>query len=387
MNDEGLERDLRAALVTDEPGRVPDELRERVTAIPGEVPISPVARRRFPRMLMSVEPLVGIAAAAIILALVIGLRPSGSTPGSSASILPSAPSTASAASSSAPGVVPWVNRSATPSEPAPTPPPGAFARPCGPSDLHVSVGRVGQAMGNLNLPVTLVNRSTTACSLSGYPSLSGVSSTGASVPLRVAHGSYFGDPGSAGNLKPGGVGGLNIGGGAECAAARNGVNRTYPVLRIGLPAGGTVDIPAAFDTSCVVDVSALGAIPLTNPTEPPVSPLQAEISAPATVEQGAVLAYVVALHNTGATAYPLEPCPDFEQALGTGSSAGWVATITYGLLNCDAVHEVPAGGTVSYEMRLAVPIDQPTGDAKFTWLLLGDSGPLANAPMQVVRRP
>ena len=60
-----------------------------------------------------------------------------------------------------------------------------------------------------------------------------------------------------------------------------------------------------------------------------------------------------------------------------------MATVRDGYLNCDSVQTIPAHGSVNYEMRLALPDDQPTGFAKFGWHLQGDVGPGTGAPLVV----
>jgi hypothetical protein len=240
-------------------------------------------------------------------------------------------------------------------------------------------------MGNINLPVNFSNTSHSTCVLKGEPTIGGLRSDGTLVPLRVTEGSYFGDPGPPANIAPGQVAALNVSGADACSAAQSGQHQGYPKFRIGLPSGGSVDVAAGgFDTICGVWVSQFGvpadAIPA---VVAPQSPLTAQITAPATAMAGRTLAFTVTLTNPTSTDFRLSPCPAYDEFVGTGSTA-WVATVLNYELNCDATTTIPAVGSVTFEMHLALPADQPIGSGKFGWGMQGDSGPWANAPLEVV---
>jgi hypothetical protein len=233
--------------------------------------------------------------------------------------------------------------------------------------------------------VELVNGSDSACLLDGYPTIGGLSSDGALTPLSASPGSYFGDPGPAANIGPREVAALNISSGDGCSAALNGERKSYPTLRIGLPEGGSVDARASdFDTVCGVSVSRFGVpadeepIPVPSP-----SPLTARISAPTTAAPGQSLDYAVTLANPSDTDYSLRPCPAYTEYVGSGTATISVATVRDYYLNCDVATTVPAGSSVTFEMRLQLPADQPAGMAKFGWEIHGGAGPGANAPLDV----
>jgi hypothetical protein len=386
MNDERLERELRAALLIDDPGPVPDELRLRLSQVPDEAAGRSGRAPRLHRVLMAVEAAAAVAVLGAVLAFAVQLRGVAAGP----SGVPTLP-TLSAPSSSGPtaqGVVQWVDRPApSAAEPSASPQPSPDARPCRPSDLRSEVGQIGLAMGNTKLPVTFVNDSPTPCALVGFPSLVGITAAGAEERIPVTHGSYFPDPGPPADLVPGGVGTaeVDISGSDACQAAQAGRHKVYKILRIGLPAGGSVDVGGGgFDTICGVAVSLFGGpTAATTPSVLPDLPLQAEISAPASVAPGSTLAYVVTITNTANSEYALDPCPIFEQFVASGSLSIWVATIRDAYLNCDTVRVIPAHGSVSYEIRLAIPANQPAGEAKFGWDLRGDRGPYANAALRV----
>lgn len=283
------------------------------------------------------------------------------------------------------GIIAWVDRPVAPfveptAQPLPT-----DARPCGSSDLSVRVGQWGAGMGNINLPVTFTNHSDSTCVLVGEPSLGGLRSDGALVPLEVTVGSYFGDPGPPANIASGQVAALNISGADGCSAAQSGKPQSYPKFRIGLPGGGSVDIvTGGFDITCGVSLSAFGvpadAVPA---VIAPQSPLTAHIAAPATAVAGRPLVFTVTLTNPTDADFRLNPCPAYTEFVGTGSTK-WVATVLNYELNCDATTTIPAGGSVTFEMHLALPVDQPAGSGKFGWGLQGDSGPWANAQLEIL---
>jgi len=319
---------------------------------------------------------------------VASLAPGSSQATSSTSPAPTklgASAMSSAPSASSGAIVSWVDRPAPAYlEPTPHPYP-TDARPCRANDLEVSAGDVGAGLGNINLPVTFVNSSGSTCVLKGEPTIGGLKADGILVPLAITFGSYFGDPGPLANIATGEAAALNISGADACSAALSGKQPVYPRLRIGLPGGGGVDAAAhGFDTACGVAVSQFGVPADAEPAvDPPLSPLTAQISAPPTAAPGQILMYTVTLTNAGSTDVPLSPCPAYDEFVGTGSTKPWVATVLHYYLNCDASPTIPAGGSVTFEMRLSIPSDQPGGMAKFGWDIQGGGGPWANAPLTV----
>jgi Protein of unknown function (DUF4232) len=378
--DQGVEARLRAAFQRARVPASPPSLRARIDELAAEP-----ARHRSPR-----RPAALLAAAAIAIvgltgaSLLVGSRPPAPTP-PSPSRGPSSPP-----SSSPPVIVPWVDRPAA-QYVAPTPVPfPTDARPCRASDLKVSSGPSGTALGNFNLRIDFLNVSTSACLLRGEPTLAGVTAAGKAVPLHATSGGYFGDPGPPANIAPGERAAVNVGGAVVCDSTSS--RRAYEVLRISLPnGGGPIDLRLApLETPCGgVSVSEFGVPALAEPTpEPSISPMTARIDAPPTVRAGTTLSYTVTLSNPSGADVSLVPCPSYTEAVGSGSSSRWVGTVRYYELNCDTIHAIPAGGSVTFEMRLALPKTQPTSsDVKFTWYLQGDSGPFAGAPLEIVSGP
>jgi hypothetical protein len=116
--------------------------------------------------------------------------------------------------------------------------------------------------------------------------------------------------------------------------------------------------------------------------DPPSSPLTARINGPTTASAGHTLNYTVTLANPSSSDVQLSPCPAYDEYVGSGTTV-WVATVLHYYLNCDATTVIPAGGSLTFEMRLALPANQPAGTAKFGWDVQGGGCPCANAVLEV----
>jgi hypothetical protein len=283
---------------------------------------------------------------------------------------------------SGPDVVAWVDRPAPPYiHPTPTPTPlPTDARPCRAADLTASPGELGAAAGTTNIRIDLTNRSDTACALLGHPGVAGISADGAVTPLPAAHGSIIGDtPWPEANIAPGQTAAVNISSADACTAAQRGQQQTYPTLRITLPSADHLDVSShAINTICGISVSQFG-VPADAPPQEPASPLTAHISTPARARAGQNLSYTITLRNRSHTAYLLKPCPAYEEYVI--QDGAFLHPDYY--LNCDTIHEIPAGGAVTYQMRLTLPANLGDGQAKFGWQLHGEAGPYAAEIMQI----
>ena len=245
------------------------------------------------------------------------------------------------------------------------PPPPTDARPCHATDLLARPGEQIAGLGNTNFQVDLVVRARTACVLLGYPTLTGVAADGATTSIHTFHGSYFGDPGEPGITEPGQTAAVNISSGDACPALLSGRHRRYPVLRIGLPhGGGAIDVPShGFDLECGVSVSRF-AVPADQPY-PQLQWLAASVDRPSQVRAGAIMRFVVRLHDTLAKAYPLSPCPVYQEGLYSPQAR----VVRYYRLNCATVHAIPPHGAVSFAMQLPVPAAMAGAVVKFDWEL------------------
>lgn len=317
--------------------------------------------------------LIVFAGAGVLLVAACASRAAQTQPGGSETTAP------------AQAVVPWVDRSA-PAQVAATPTPTTYptdAPPCRAADLTAAPGVVGAAGGRTNLRVEFTNNTdNSVCVLLGYPTVAGVSADGTATSLDTGHGSITGEaPWPAANINPGQRAAVNISGASGCDAAQRGEALVYPTLRIGLPSGDFIDVAShRFDTVCGVEVSRFGVPAYAEPGDEPVSPLTAQMTGPATAHPGENLAYTVVLRNGSDSAYQLTPCPSYEEYVAIYS--GGIVRPNY-YLNCDTVREIPAHGAVTYEMRLQLPADLGSGQAKFGWYLVGGAGPYAAAAEQL----
>ena len=285
--------------------------------------------------------------------------------------------------------VAWVDRPAPPYV-VPTPTPTVYptdARPCLATNLTAAPGAIGAAGGTTNIRIEFTNRADNACVLLGYPtSVAGISEDGAAHALNVGRGSIIGEqPWPAANIAPGQTAALNISSSDACDAIQRDEHRVYPALRIGLPSAGPIDVAShGFDTVCGVWASQFGVPAYAEqPNEPRPSPLTARLNVPTTADPGENVAYSVTLHNRTDQPYALTPCPAYEEYLGVAvRRATFVHENFY--LNCDTVQQIPAGGAVTYQMRLQLPGDLGgTGPAKFGWQIQGGVGPAAATIVQI----
>jgi hypothetical protein len=248
-------------------------------------------------------------------------------------------------------------------------------------------GAIGAAGGTTNIRIELTNRAETACVLLGYPiSVVGVAADRTTTALDAGHGSIIGDqPWPAANIAPGQVAAVNISSSDECEAIQRDEHRVFSTLRIGLPSTDTIDVTSrGFDTICGVWASQFGVPAHAElPDEPTPSPLTARLTAPSTAQAGETFAFTVTLHNHTDASYALTPCPAYEEYLGVAVRGATFVHENY-YLNCDTVQQIPAGGAVTYQMRLQLPADLGgTGPAKFGWQIQGEVGPASATIVQV----
>jgi Protein of unknown function (DUF4232) len=298
-----------------------------------------------------------------------------------------APGVAASHASATSGVVAWVDHPAAQVPVVPRFPPfSTGARPCRPADLSVSHGKLGYATGHSSVEVYLTSQSATACWLDGYPAIAGAAADGTVTPLHARHGSFPGSPGPSANITPGQTAAIYISGEDNCALALNGEHQVYPGLLIGLPGGGTVGVRGTgFDTICGVWVSPFG-VPADQPQWPAPSPLTARITAGPTARAGTDFGYLITLTNPTAKPVPLRPCPSYAEFLGglTGPSTAKSYLVKYYYLNCSTVQAIPAGGSVTYQMKLPLPSGLPAGlYSKLDWQIQGGTGPAAATSLTV----
>lgn len=230
-------------------------------------------------------------------------------------------------------------------------------------------------MGSVVDRLKLVNVSTASCTLDGYPtSFVGVRDDGNRIMLRPDHGTSIGvdDYSWAANLEPGQAANFAIETRDICdPAGRTGPNPkdAFSGELIGLPGGGSVRGSGAFNPSCGLTVTPIGA-PVLSVTDINDYPgLTAAVRLPATVTAGATLHFTVTLTDTGATPVNLDPCPTYDEGVYP-VRMGRPSTHIY-QLNCDSVHSIAAGQSVTYAMQIDVPL--ATGIAKFGWSIFNSN--------------
>jgi hypothetical protein len=234
--------------------------------------------------------------------------------------------------------------------------------------------------------VRLINRGDQPCTLSGGPAaVTGVLAAGGTTLTRAAGGgaSLMG-PGPA-NLRPGQAGWVTLSYPDGCPALTSGGAAGYRTLFIVLGSGRVrVGFPAALNLICGLRASSYGAPPPPPPgSRSPLNVLTATLDTPATLRGGATASYTVTLRNRSAAAVPLAPCPSYTEYLDVSSGPGKSRYLTrHYYLNCAAIRQIPARGSVTFAMRIPVPAD--AGQAKFGWQLQGTD--VATARIVTIRR-
>jgi hypothetical protein len=340
-----------------------------------------------------VSVVAGVGAVAVAVALP---QHGGATRPSSAGAGSAAASASNAVGSSGPSsslggttstgvgdVVPWVDRpAASPppsvpdSPPAPPAPPPLAAPACSAAQLRATSGGSGGAAGNDVSVVVLRNVGANDCSLSGYPtSLALVDTAGVQHAMTPQHGTMFDAEYSwPVDVHPGETASVGVTFSAGCAAAQqpDAQRPQYTSAVLGMPGGGTVSAPVDVVAACGIGVTQLGR-PQPQPS-PPASPfagLTADIRAPDTVVGGSTLDYTVTLTNGSDHTIALDPCPTYQQFLYVATAPPVPrAEPEFFTLNCDTVHAVAAGQSVTYAMRIRVPaVSATTSLTKFLWLM------------------
>jgi hypothetical protein len=306
-----------------------------------------------------------LGAVVVISAVIIRLQLSGSPHGGSAQ----------------PGTIAWVDRPAPEYHPSPIPRPVFPGGPrCGASALRFVETQKGAATGNELDRITFRNVSSRACEVRGYPELFAIDADGTARPLPAHHGSFFPTPGPVAAAAPRQVVAVNISGGI-CAR-----RPAYREIRVVLPTGAHVDVPAPYFARCGLDVGRFGVLSLAKVirrARNPTSPLLVSAMAPHTFQASGTMRYRISVTNSRDKAYPLRPCPSYQEYLVViirGGQPVYVQPNYY--LNCTAVSSIPAHGTVLFAMEIRVPAG--VGEAKFGWVLNVPGTPGTGSMVQVV---
>lgn len=159
---------------------------------------------------------------------------------------------------------------------------------------------------------------------------------------------------------------------------------------LGLPGGGTVSAPADVVATCGIGVTQLGqAQPQPTPPASPYDGLTADMQVPDTVVGGSTIEYTITLTNRSDHAIALDPCPTYQQALYFATAPPVPRPQPeFFELNCDTVHAIAAGQSVSYAMRIQVPqVSAITCTAKFLWLMPDGMGVGTGRALTVTNGP
>ena len=315
---------------------------------------------------LSAAAVLVVAAAAVALAGVVGRAHQTGSPASSPA-----------------GVVPWVNRPAAAYVPSALPAaaaPHAKYPPCGTADL---AGRVsssfGIGAGRYTRYLVLTNVSGRACTLSGGPSaISGIQAGGGRTAI-AGPASVSADPQLIGpaNLRPGQSAQLAITTASLCpSGAATCPRRSYAQVAISIRGG---QLRVSFAASQPLSVISGGGLAVstfgvpatqTDQISSPLDALTVTIATPRTLTAGTTDSYRVTLRNPSSHPVALSPCPSYAEFVAPMGSNLSHDVHRY-FLNCGAVSAIPAGGSVTFAMRVAVP--KAGGLAKFGWILQGTS--------------
>jgi len=283
------------------------------------------------------------------------------------------------------GAVAWISTPAPPTTSTTTTTTTLVpAPPCSASVLRPRVGAGGVGLGNYVVPIYLTNVGKVTCRLSGYPTLTAITTAGARILLKPGHGTYFGDM-NAVDLRPGARGEFLLAGTDMCS--------THPVYRevvVELPSGKGSFLTKSFPPCGPIhgfDESRLGVTPpvpgVFVPVPGTLASLQVRVELPPRVEGGHVLHYSVVLSNPGPRAVTFSPCPGYTEFLTLVNGSRVQAHTWSYELNCQAIGRLQADKTARFAMEMAVPRESQVWVAKFSWELDTGNGPFAGTAVRV----
>jgi uncharacterized protein DUF4232 len=308
-------------------------------------------------------------------------------------ILSGCAATSAARAVTQPAPVPWI--AATPgSLLAPTPTPTvipAGTRTCRAADLVALYGAGGGATGGqLTAAATFGNRTDTACTLEGTPTIRLFDARGKEINLHIT--GFTDGPSGAVLLLPNTAQlefGVPLVGTASLLfqwPTHDGVTGNCvpapaagKTISIGLPGGRDVirlpisDAPngsAMAPCGGQLSVSPFAAVPdMVTPSPHPWQLLRIALEVPSSVAAGTLLHYTVRLGNDGAEPVRFgADCPPYMQWAANRTTA--FAKDAY-LLNCRPAPEIPPGKAMSFAMQVAVPASTKPGDYELFWNFIG----------------
>ncbi len=266
----------------------------------------------------------------------------------------------------------------------------APALPCSTSALRIRAGTGGVGMGNIANNFYMTNVGKVICRLSGYPTLTAITTSGARVSLKPEHGTYFGNM-TAANLRPGARGEFLLAGTDQCFnPTTTAPPVVYRAVVISLPNNAGSFTTKSFPPCGYTDgfwESQLGVTPpvpgVFVPVPGTLASLQARVEPPVRIEGGQVLHYTVVLSNPGSRAVTFSPCPGYTEFLTlTKGSKVQLHTWSYEL-HCRAIGRLEAGKTARFAMEMTVPKVSQVRVVKFSWQLDTGNGPFVGTVVSV----
>jgi hypothetical protein len=253
------------------------------------------------------------------------------------------------------------------------------ARACAAADVRITAGPAGAWRGQATQEIRIANTGSEACHLPGFPGVQ--LQPGDEAPQTVGASEQAPQLASSRlDLAPGEEAIVLLGTPGSCEAANGPQRKVSKRLQLALAGGGVKAVDGVhIDTLCgratvmrferVQSESAARATAMK--TAGALSQLAGSISAPDEASRGGVLRYTVTLTNPTASPVSLAACPAYTQSVyADGKSAD-----TTQHLNCAAAGgQIPANGSVSFEMQAAVPAGLAAGSGKLSWKLEGGPG-------------
>jgi len=247
--------------------------------------------------------------------------------------------------------------------------------------------------------VALRNSGTSACALTGRPEVLAVGAVPApeqrQLPLPAQPPAFptVVPPDSALlAVPPGGSATVDVEWRNWCVPSGSTAPVAPQAIRLTLPAGaGSIDVGYNAVPRCDAPTqpSVLGARPFQPAPLPATTPwtstaVLATISPlpgarELTAKRGATVRYAVLIRNPSGQAVTFERCPMLIQLLAPAGRSEVYQ------LNCAAAGQLPAGGSLRFELRIRIPADAPAGNNGQFWELdpTGNRGPQATSRILV----
>jgi hypothetical protein len=253
------------------------------------------------------------------------------------------------------------------------------ARACAAADVKVTAGQAGAWRGQATQELRIANTGLDACHLPGFPTVQLQPANEA--PQTVGASEHAPELQSQRlELAPGEEVLVMLGTPGSCEAANGAERKVSKRLQLALPGGGLKSVDGVHvDTLCGRATvmrfervqSEAGARAVAMKVGGALSQLSGSLSAPDEASRGGLLRYTVTLTNPTASPVSLAACPSYTQSVwAEGKSAD--STLR---LNCAAAgSQIPANGSVSFDMQLQVPAELAAGNGKLSWKLDGGPG-------------